>query len=98
MSRQVHSRFSPGDTREINQRPQVLNIRTVSTFERLRKCSNRYWIEVDDIDSAGELRFNAIGLVDGRMVFVTYTMRDDIVGIISARGAKPHEKRKYHEI
>jgi putative transcriptional regulator len=34
-----------------------------------------YVIEFDDRDAAGELRFNAIGLVDGRMLFVTYTMR-----------------------
>jgi uncharacterized DUF497 family protein len=53
-------------------------------------------IEFDDRDAAGELRFNAIGLVDGRMLFVTYTTR--VVRIISARGAEPHEKRKYHEI
>ena len=57
-----------------------------------------YVVEFDDHDSAGELRFGAIGLVDSRMLFVTYTMRGDIVRIISARGAEPHEKRKYHEI
>jgi uncharacterized DUF497 family protein len=55
-------------------------------------------IEFDDRDATGELRFNAIGLVDGRMLFVAYTMRGDVVRIISARGAEPHEKRKYHEI
>jgi uncharacterized DUF497 family protein len=55
-------------------------------------------IEFDDLDANGELRFNAIGLVDGRMLFVAYAMRDDVVRIISARGAEPHEKRKYHEI
>jgi len=26
-------------------------------------------IEFDDLDASGELRFNAIGLVDGRMLF-----------------------------
>jgi uncharacterized DUF497 family protein len=57
-----------------------------------------YVIEFDDLVAGGELRFNAIGLVDGRMLFVTYTMRGDIVRIISARGAEPHEKTKYHEI
>jgi uncharacterized protein len=57
-----------------------------------------YVIEFDDIDTKGELRFSAIGLVEGRMLFVTYTMRGDVVRIISARGAEPHEKRKYHEI
>ncbi len=55
-------------------------------------------VEFDDLDIHGELRFHAIGLVDGRMLFVTYTMREDIVRIISARGAEPHEKRKYHDI
>ena len=57
-----------------------------------------YVIEFDDAGVTGELRFNAIGLVEGRMLFVSYTMRDDVVRIISARGAEPHEKRKYHEI
>jgi hypothetical protein len=57
-----------------------------------------YLIEFDDVDATGELRFNVIGLVDGRMLFVTYTMRGDVVRIISARGAEPHEKRNYHEI
>jgi len=57
-----------------------------------------YVIEFDDLDAAGEVRFNATDLVDGRMLFVTYTMRGDVVRIISARGAEPHEKRKYHEV
>ena len=57
-----------------------------------------YVIEFDDLDAAAELRINAIGLVEGRMPLVTYTMRGDVVRIISARGAESHEKRKYHEI
>ncbi len=55
-------------------------------------------IEFDDRGAENERRFNAIGLVDGRMLFVTYTMRAAIVRIISARGAEPNEKRKYHEL
>jgi uncharacterized protein len=55
-------------------------------------------IEFDDLDAIGELRFNAIGLVDGRILFVTYTMRGAVVRVISARGAEPHEKRKYQEV
>ena len=57
-----------------------------------------YVIELDDLDATDELRFNAVGLDDGRMLFVTYTVRGDVVRIISARGAEPHEKKKYHEI
>jgi uncharacterized DUF497 family protein len=55
-------------------------------------------IEFDDLDATGELRFNAIGLVDGRMLFVTYAMKGEVVRVVSARGAEPHEKRKYHEV
>jgi uncharacterized DUF497 family protein len=57
-----------------------------------------YVIEFDDPDTAGEMRFNAIGLVDGQMLFVTYTLRGNVVRTISARGAESHEKRRYHEI
>jgi uncharacterized DUF497 family protein len=56
-----------------------------------------YVLEFDDTHESGEIRFNAIGLVDGRMLYVTYLMRGDVIRIISARGAEPHEKRKYHE-
>jgi uncharacterized DUF497 family protein/DNA-binding transcriptional regulator YiaG len=52
-----------------------------------------YMIESDDRGAAGELRFNAIGIVDARMLFVTYTMRGHVVRITSARGAEPHKKR-----
>jgi uncharacterized DUF497 family protein len=55
-------------------------------------------MEFDDLGMGDELRFHAIGLVDGRMLFVTYTMRGVVVRVISASGAEPHEKRKYHEI
>jgi uncharacterized protein len=57
-----------------------------------------YVIEFDDHGATGEVRFNAIGLVDGRMLFVAYALRGDVVRIISARGAESHEKRKYHEV
>jgi uncharacterized DUF497 family protein len=55
-------------------------------------------IEFEDPGTTGEMRFNATGLVDGRMLFVTYTLKGEVVRIISARGAEPHEKRRYHEI
>jgi uncharacterized DUF497 family protein len=57
-----------------------------------------YAIEFDDFVAAGELRFGVIGMVEDRMLFVAYTTRGDVVRIISARGAEPNEKRKYHEL
>ena len=77
----------------VNLRKHGIGFRTAA-----RVFLDPYMIEFDDLHVLGELRFNAIGLVDDRMLFVTYTMRGDTVRIISARGAEPHEKRKYHEI
>ena len=52
---------------------------------------------VDDREDYGEDRYAIIGMVDGRLLSVVYTMRDDVIRMISARGADPHEQRQYHE-
>jgi len=44
----------------------------------------------------GEDRYNLIGMVEGRLLHVSYTMRKDVIRIISAKGAEPHEQRKYY--
>lgn len=36
-------------------------------------------------------------MVEGRLLFVAYTMRGDTIRIITARKAEPYERRKYHE-
>jgi uncharacterized DUF497 family protein len=77
---------------EANRKKHAVDFRTAAKVF-LDPCV----IEFVDLHAAGELRFNAIGMVEGRMLFVTYTMRGDNVRVISARGAEPHEKRKYHE-
>jgi hypothetical protein len=52
---------------------------------------------LDDREDYGEERFNIIGMVEGRVLLVSYTVRNDVIRIISARGAEPYEKRRYHE-
>lgn len=52
---------------------------------------------LDDRQDYGEERYVVIGTAEGRLLSVTYTMRDDSIRIISARGATPHEQRQYHE-
>ena len=54
--------------------------------------------EREDDSKRGEHRLNALGSVDGRILFVVFTMRGDVYRIISARGAKPYEKKQYHEV
>ena len=52
---------------------------------------------VDDRFRYNEARFIVIGMVAGRLLVVAYTLRNGMVRIISARGAEPNEKRRYHE-
>ena len=44
-----------------------------------------------------EERYCLIGMVEGDLIHVIFMYRGSRVRIISARGAEPHERRKYHE-
>lgn len=52
---------------------------------------------LDDRQDYGEERYIIVGMAEGRLLTVAYTMRNDTIRIISARGATPHEQRQYHE-
>jgi len=52
---------------------------------------------VDDREDYGEERFILIGMAGHRLLVVVYTLRDDGIRLISARGAEPFEQRQYHE-
>jgi uncharacterized protein len=78
-----------------------------STGTRIRPKKNRRKHKVD-FDTAIKVlhdpeveddvvRYNVIGIVEGRMLHVTFTMRDKVHRIISARLAERHEKRRYDE-
>ena len=69
------------------------------TFDTAKRVfADPFAIEhLDDRYDYGEERFVIIGIVDGRLLFVVYTLRNGTIRIISARGAEPHEKRAYHE-
>jgi uncharacterized protein len=43
-----------------------------------------------------EERFALLGMIDDRLLFVSYTLRGERIRIISARKAEPHERRRYH--
>jgi uncharacterized protein len=69
------------------------------TIEAARDVfKNPFAIEqIDDRKDYGEERFIIIGMASGRLLVVVYTMRGEIIRIISARGAEPYEQRQYHE-
>jgi len=52
---------------------------------------------LDDREDYGENRYVIIGMADDRLLYVAYTMRGEAIRMISARGAEPYERRKYHE-
>ena len=52
---------------------------------------------VDDTQDAAERRFVLLGMVEHRVLFVAYTLREDRIRIISARRAEPHERRRYRD-
>jgi uncharacterized protein len=55
--------------------------------------SSRVGQIIDDRRDYGEARFNAFGLVNGRLFVCTYTMRDQTYRLISVRKASKQEQR-----
>jgi uncharacterized DUF497 family protein len=52
------------------------------------------WTDYGHVDP--EQRFVTIGMVESRLLVVSYTLRGSRIRIISARLAEPFERRKYH--
>jgi uncharacterized DUF497 family protein len=50
----------------------------------------------DESERYDEDRFIRLGIVDGRILFVVFSVRNGRTRIISARGAEPRERRKYY--
>ncbi len=50
----------------------------------------------DDVQSHDEIRFGALGMIEQRVLFVAFAMRDEVIRIISARRATAAERRRYH--
>ncbi|MCD2175590.1 BrnT family toxin [Rhizobium sp. C4] len=50
---------------------------------------------VDDRRDYGEMRFNMLAKVGERVFHVTYTLRGDVIRIISARKANEREQKRY---
>lgn len=51
---------------------------------------------VDRRHADPEERYALLAMVDERVLFVSYTVRNDRIRIISARKAEPQERRRYH--
>ncbi|MCP1535955.1 BrnT family toxin [Methylorubrum extorquens] len=69
------------------------------TFETARSVfRDPFALEWTDTREAyGEERFVILGMVENRLLYVVYTLRGEAIRIISARGAEPQERRRYHD-
>ena len=54
-------------------------------------------IEVDDRKDYGEMRFNALGMLDHSLFSLTFTLRGEALRAISLRIANRKERRVYAE-
>ncbi len=78
----------------------ALNIRDHGlSFEVAREVFEDFYAYewADEREDYGEERFNIAGMVRGRLIAVTFTIRDRKIRLISARKAEPRERRRYHE-
>jgi uncharacterized protein len=85
---------------EWDDRKAAINLRRHKiSFQAARGVFNDAFalIEHDVSEEYGEDRFLAIGMVEGLLITVVYTERDERIRIISARKANSHEQRKYYQ-
>ena len=52
-------------------------------------------VERVDLESSEEERWIVIGLADGFEIYVVYTIREQVIRLISAREANRHEREEY---
>ena len=69
------------------------------TFETAREVLREPFLYdwPDERHDYDEERYAAVGMAKGRLYYVAFTVRNERIRIISARGAEPHEQRQYHE-
>jgi hypothetical protein len=71
----------------------------VSFIEAAHVFQDIYLLEVyDEAHSIDEERWKVIGMVDGIVLVVIHTIRnDDVIRLISARKGDIHERKRYQE-
>lgn len=78
------------------KRPKTLDERGID-FAFMNLCFDDpdRLVRPDKRRDYGELCFNILGLVRGRLFHVTFTLRGETIWIISARKANPREQKLY---
>lgn len=83
--------YDPGKDR-INEAKHGVSLAAAGLIEW-----NTALVRVDSRKEYGEKRFQALGLLDGRLYLVAFTVRGDALRIISMRKANTREERRYEQ-
>ncbi|MDX2074511.1 MAG: BrnT family toxin [Alphaproteobacteria bacterium] len=54
-------------------------------------------LEIDTRKDYGEPRYNAVGMIDGELCFMSFTYRDGNARVISLRTANKKERKHYEK-
>jgi len=69
----------------------------VSFTAATRVFEDTFRVEWEDVrEDYGEERYVTIGMVNAEVLSVAYTLRGDVIRMISARRASNQEKAQYH--
>ena len=79
------------------KRDQVLTERGLDMAKVGEVFGGFHLTRYDEKHSDEEDRYHSIGMMDGDVVIVTWTPRDDLRRIISMWKANERERQKYHE-
>jgi uncharacterized DUF497 family protein len=80
-----------------DKRNKVLEERGLDLADASKVFEGFYLSRADEKHSVVEKRVNTLGMLDGELVLVIWTPRDDERRIITMWKANEKERRKYHE-
>ena len=83
---------------DLNKNQHNIEKHGIDFTDAVRVFEHPTFTVVDNRHDYGEKRIVAMGMVEDVILYVVYTVRDDIQRIISARRANRRERKKYFEI
>jgi len=76
----------------VNRRKHRISLRRAEDFDY-----DAAFFRVDDRKDYGEIRFRALGFLDGRLFRLVFTQRGDVIRSISLRKANKAEEKEYDQ-
>ena len=78
-----------------NKATKVLNKHNIDFEDMVQIFEGQQFIYQSDQN--GEVRWTTVGILEEQFFAVIYTMRGDVIRLITARRARENEKREYYK-